>query len=87
MYEVYSKPQLDKIFRTLSKKNPKQLEIISKKVEEISRDPHRFKNLRYPLDNWKRVHIDKHFVLTFSIDEKTKTVVLEDYDHHDNIYR
>lgn len=87
MYEVYSKPHLDKIFDTLSKKNPKQLEIISKKVEEISQDPHRFKNLRYPLNNWKRVHIDKHFVLTFSIDEKTKTVVLEDYDHHDNIYK
>jgi YafQ family addiction module toxin component len=87
MYEVYSKPHLDKIFHTLSKKNPKQLEIISKKVEEIARDPHRFKNLRYPLNNWKRVHIDKHFVLTFSIDEKTKTVILEDYDHHDNIYK
>jgi len=87
MYDVYSKPHLDKIFHTLSKKNPKQLEIISKKVEEITQDPHRYKNLRYPLNNWKRVHIDKHFVLTFSIDEKTKTVNLEDYDHHDNIYK
>src|SRR4030043_343403 len=54
----------------------------AKKVEEITQDPHRYKNLRYPLNNWKRVHIDKHFVLTFSIDEKTKTVILEDYDHH-----
>jgi YafQ family addiction module toxin component len=87
MYDVYSKPHLDKIFHALSKKNPKQLEIISKKVEEITQDPHRYKNLRYPLNNWKRVHIDKHFVLTFSIDEKTKTVILEDYDHHDNIYK
>ena len=87
MYEVHTKPHLDKIFHTLSKKNPKQLEIISKKVEEIAKDPHRFKNLRYPLNKWKRVHIDKHFVLTFSIDEKTKTVILEDYDHHDNIYK
>ena len=71
----------------LSKKNPKQLEIISKKVEEIAKNPHRFKNLRYPLNNWMRVHIDKHFVLTFSINEKTKTVIIEDYDHHDNIYK
>jgi len=30
----------------LSKKNPKQLEIIFKKVEEIAKDPHSFKNLR-----------------------------------------
>lgn len=34
----------------------------------------------------KRVHIDKHFVLVFSIDKESKTVTLEDYDHHDNIY-
>ena len=87
MYEVHTKPHIDKIFYTLSKKNPKQLEIISKKLEEITKDPHRFKNLRIPLNKWKRVHIDKHFVLTFSIDEKTKTVILEDYDHHDNIYK
>jgi len=31
--------------------------------------------------------VDKHFVLTFSVDEKTKTVIFEDYEHHDNIYQ
>lgn len=34
---------------------------------------------------WKRVHIDKHFV--FSVDEDCKTVTLEDFDHHNNIYK
>ncbi len=86
MYTLYTRPCLDKIFRQLEKKNPKQLEIIFKKVEELVLDPHRYKNLRWPLNHWKRVHIDKHFVLTFSIDEKTKTITLEDYDHHDKIY-
>ena len=56
-------------------------------MEEIVEDPHRYKNLRVPLNNWKRVHIDRHFILTFSIDEKTKTVILEDYEHHDKIYK
>jgi YafQ family addiction module toxin component len=86
MYTLHTRPHLDKIFRQLEKKNPKQLEIIFNKVEELVLDPHRYKNLRWPLNHWKRVHIDKHFVLTFSIDEKTKTITLEDYNHHDKIY-
>ena len=71
----------------LRKKNKKQVEIILKKADEILKDPHRYKNLRAPLNMWKRVHIDKHFVLTFSVNEDSKTVTLEDYDHHDNIYK
>ena len=38
------------------------------------------KNLKTPLNHWKRVHIDRHLVLTFSIDDETKTLILEDYD-------
>ena len=71
----------------LGVKAPKQAELIAKKTEEIIKNPHRYKNLRYPLNNWKRVKIDKHFILTFSIDEKQKVVILEDYDHHDKIYK
>ena len=68
-------------------RNPKQAEIIAKKSEEIVVNPHRYKNPRYPLNFWKRVHIDRHFVLTFSIDEDTKAVILEDYDHYEKIYK
>jgi mRNA-degrading endonuclease RelE of RelBE toxin-antitoxin system len=32
-----------------------------------------------------RVHIGS-FVLSFSIDEETQTVTLEDFEHHDNAY-
>ncbi len=87
MYSIDIRPSLKKKLVKLAIKYPKQAEIIAKKSEEIVIDPHRYKNLRSPLNHWKRVHIDKHFVLTFSIDEKTKTVILEDFDHHDNIYK
>jgi YafQ family addiction module toxin component len=87
MYGLRVREELDKKFAKLAKKDPSQLEIINKKVEGILRDPHRYKNLRAPLNDWKRVHIDRHFVLTFSIDEESKTVILEDYEHHDRIYR
>ena len=87
MYSLKIDEELLKKLDKLSKKNKKQVEIILKKAEEIVKDPHRYKNLRAPLNMWKRVHIDKHFVLTFSIDESNKIVTLEDYDHHDKIYK
>lgn len=86
MYTLFIKPDLAKEFDKLAKKNPKQMEIILKKVEEILQNPQHYKNLRAPLNHWKRVHIDHHFVLTFFVDENTKIVTLKDYDHHNNIY-
>ena len=87
MYTLKVKPGLEKTLKKLAKKNKVQLEIVFKKVEEILTDPHRYKNLRTLLNDWKRVHVDKHFVLLFSVDEESKSVTLEDYDHHDNIYK
>lgn len=87
MYSLDIDEELLKKLNKLKKKNRKQAEIILKKAKEILNDPHRYKNLRKPLNMWKRVHIDKHFVLTFSVNETNETVTLEDYDHHDNIYK
>ncbi|MFW6120957.1 MAG: type II toxin-antitoxin system RelE family toxin [Petrotogales bacterium] len=87
MYTLDIRPSLKKKLVKLGVKDVKQAERIAKKSEEIVINPHRYKNLRYPLNNWKRVHIDRHFVLTFSIDDDTKTVILEDYDHHNKIYK
>ncbi len=87
MYTLRIKPDLEKILKKLAKKNRKQVEIILKKIDEILSNPHRYKNLRAPLNDWKKVHVDKHYVLTFSVDEDAKTITLEDYDHHDNIYK
>ena len=87
MYTLNIKPDLEKTLKKLAKRNRKQLEIILKKIDEILENPHRYKNLRAPLNDWKRVHVDKHFVIIFSIDEESKSVTLEDYDHHDNIYK
>ena len=79
--------ELTKTLKKLKKKNPKQYEIICKKRNEILNDPTRYKNLRYDMKDKKRVHIDKHFVLTFKIDLDNNVVKFLDYDHHDKIYR
>jgi len=63
------------------------LELIDKKVLEILDNPYRFKPLKKPLQNKKRVHIGGSFVLIYEVNEDKKTVILLDFDHHDNIYK
>ena len=87
MYELYIKPEADKIFRKLLKKDHKQIEIIDKKLTEIRNNPNQgYKFLRKPLQNFNRIHIDSHFVLIFKINHEDKVVVVYYYDHHDNVY-
>lgn len=87
MYNYALRKTVEKTFFKLAKKNPKQLEIIYDKIEEIRRDPHRYKNLKSPLQHLKRVHIGKSYVLVFSVDDANNLVIIEDYDHHDKIYK
>ena len=86
MYHLSIKQSLDKKFKKLAKKDKELLKIIERKVNDILIDPHRFKALRKPLQNKRRVHIAGSFVLIYSVDEKEKIVTLLDFDHHDNIY-
>ncbi len=88
MYNLDVKPEADKIFKKLSKKNRKQLEIIYNKLQEIQLNPHHdYKFLRAPLQMFNRVHIDKSFVLIFKIRHDKQIVEVWYYDHHDNIYK
>ena len=87
MYDLKIDEKVDKVFKKLSKRNPKHLEIIDKKISELRENPHRYKNLRWPLNNWKRIHLNGCFVLTYSVDEANHKVIIEDYDHHDKVYK
>ncbi len=91
MYSIKIKPSLDKTLQKLVKKDREQYEMIMKKAAELatcdSNTIQHYKNLRAPLNHLKRAHIIKSFVLTFSIDERNRIITLENYDHHDNIYK
>lgn len=87
MFSYELKKSVEKTFFKLTKKNPKQMYIIEKKINEIIKNPMHYKNLRKPLQHLKAVHIDKSFVLVFSVDESKKTVIFKNYDHHDRIYK
>jgi len=86
MHSSITSDKLDSKLFKLVKKNRKQYNMVLKKIEEVLLNPQHYKNLRAPMQNLKRVHIDKHFVLIFSVDENTKEVTFEDFDHHDKIY-
>lgn len=86
MYDLILRLSVEKKFKKLAKKDPKKLIIIGKKLEEIREDPHRYKNLKNPLNHLKRVHIDKSYVLIFSVDENEQIIIIEEYEHHDHIY-
>ena len=86
MYRLLLRKSVERTLRKLAKKDPKQIRTIQSKLDEVRENPHRFKNLRAPLQHLRRVHIES-FVLVYSIDEEQKAVIVEDYDHHDRIYR
>ena len=87
MYKLAVKESLDKKFKRLQKRDKEMLRLINRKVQDILEDPYRFKPLRKPLQNKRRVHVGGSFVLIYEINEKEKLVTLFDFDQHDNIYK
>jgi len=79
---------LRKILRILKRKDHALFITVKKKMRQIVRsnetDIEHFKNLRHDLSHLKRVRI-KSFVLVFSF--KDNTIIFEDFDHHDRIYK
>ena len=55
MYKLAIKEKLDNKFRKLRKKDREMLRIIERRVQDILNDPYRFKPLRKPLQNKRRV--------------------------------
>jgi mRNA interferase RelE/StbE len=88
MYSYEIKPFLQKILNKLSKKDKNLYEQVLKKIEEIinSYDVGHYKNLRYNLKEFKRVHIGS-FVLVFEFIKSENKISFEDFDHHDKIYK
>jgi YafQ family addiction module toxin component len=87
VYRLAIKEKLDSKFKRLQKKDKEMLRLIERKVQDILEDPYRFKPLRKPLQNKRRVHIGGSFVLIYEVNEEEKMVTLFDFDHHDNVYK
>ncbi len=88
MYNFDVSENLEKILNKLSKKDKDQYDQILKKIDEVihSEDVEHYKNLRYNMQDSKRVHIG-HFVLIFQYKKEENLILFDDFNHHDNIYR
>jgi len=86
MYSLEVKEGVDRKFRRMAQRDRKRLEAVDRKVQEILEDPHRFKPLRAPMHDMRRVHVGP-LVLVYRTDEGRKVVILLDFEHHDAVYR
>ena len=64
-YKLAVKESLDKKLKKLSKEDKEMLRMIHRKVQEILADPHRFKPLKRPMQNKRRIHVGDSFVLIY----------------------
>jgi len=67
MYKLAIKECLDRKFKKLQRKDKDLLRLIEKKVQNILAGPHRYKPLRKPLQNKRRVHIGGFYVLVYEV--------------------
>ncbi|MAH03881.1 addiction module toxin RelE [Candidatus Pacearchaeota archaeon] len=88
MHKFEVEEKLHKVLKKLFKKDKKRYEIVWKKITEVVNNSNieHYKNLRFPMNNFKRVHIDKSFILIFNHDKIHNKIKFYDLDHHDNIY-
>ncbi|MBS3081587.1 type II toxin-antitoxin system RelE/ParE family toxin [Candidatus Pacearchaeota archaeon] len=91
MFDFNLSDKLKAIIKKLIKKDKRKVESINKKIKEIINSDNEkiqhYKNLRHDLSEYKRVHIEKHFVLIFKVDLSNNFILFVDFDHHDKIYK
>jgi YafQ family addiction module toxin component len=70
------------------KKDKDRYKKLNKKIQQIillnEDEINHFKNLKAPLQKYKRVHFNSHFVIIFQL--KNKKIIFKDFNHHDKIY-
>ncbi len=83
--------KLKKVLEKLSTRDKVLAVAINKKIKQIcscnEEVINHYKNLRYDLSEYKRVHMERSFVLLFKVDFEKKMVLFVDIDHHDNVYK
>ena len=79
----------EKLEIKLNKKDKVMYEASINKIQEIltCTDVHHYKNLRSPMQEFKRVHIKGSFVLIFKYNPNEDAILFYDLDHHNKIYK
>ncbi|MBI2130550.1 addiction module toxin RelE [Candidatus Woesearchaeota archaeon] len=82
--------ELKELIIKISRRDPVRASIIYKKIEQIvscdEKAIDHYKNLRHDLSDYKRVHIDKSFVLLFKVTKPKNHILFVSLKHHDDVY-
>ena len=91
MFDFDISDELKIVIKKLNRKDRERSLILAKKIKEIINNNietiSRYKNLRYDLKDYKRVHIDKSFVLLFRVFKDKNFILFDRLKHHDDIYK
>ena len=85
-YDLEIEEYCIKHIEKLTKKNAELKKALDANIRQVLENPTRFKPLHFPMQNKFRVHVLKSFGFIYSVDERGKTVKIEIFDHHDNLY-
>lgn len=90
MFDWDMSDELKILVRKLSKKDRVRVGILNKKIKEIVNNDsvsiYRYKDCKYDRKDYKRVHIDKSFVLLFKVYKEKNMVYFWRLKHHDEAY-
>ncbi len=91
MFDFDMSDELRSLIEKLSKKDKLRTLILNKKIQEIisndAKTIDHYKTCRYDLKEFKRVHIDKSFVLLFKVNKEKNSIYFWRLRHHDEIYK
>ncbi len=91
MFEYDFSDRLRHKFSKIAKKDKVLGLNLKKKIKEvISNDLvsiDRYKNLRSPLNEYKRIHLTGEFILLFIVDKENRHITFMDVTHWDNAYK
>jgi YafQ family addiction module toxin component len=91
MFEYDITEEFEKTLKKITKKNPSLSIAINRKIKEIiCRDQNTidsYKNLKYSLNDFKRVHITENIILIFRVNLNENKILFAAIKHRDEAYK
>lgn len=91
MFHYDLEEDLRKKLKILSKKDKVLAKIFKKKVSEIinhdEKSINTYKNLKSPLNEFKRIHLTNNYILLFKVNIEKNHILFLDIVHRDKAYK
>jgi len=86
IYKIIAHSRVQKELQKLFEKDKVRYNHVKKRLKILSGNPQIGKPLRNILKGKWRIHIGS-FVIIYEIDKENSSIILLDFEHHDNAYR